>query len=180
MSLLATLRAKKQNREIATLTVATDATHAGAQIATVAGAATVTVASPKNTLSVENDPAPHARATDPDLWCWPHSPAINTREIETFKVRLTRFTDKGVSYDEAERLADALVIRDREGDDRRLCLDCTHMQGFGCWRCSNWLVANVAREGLGPDLVRMLQRCAGFKAAWISDANFQMISENHF
>ena len=55
--------------------------------------------------SATPNPAP---ATDPDRWCWPHSPAMNTTEVDTFTARLARFTDKGVSYDEAERLADAL------------------------------------------------------------------------
>lgn len=117
-------------------------------------------------------------SADPDRWHWPHSTAMNSGEIDTYTMQLARFTDKGMSLEDAERLADKLVIRDREGDDRRLCLECTHLQGFGCWRCSNWLVANVARDELGPDLVWMLQRCAGFKAAWIFDANFQMFSEN--
>src|SRR5574343_1131693 len=67
-------------------------------------------------------------ATDPDRWCWPHSTAMNSGEIDTYTMRLTRFTDKGMSLEDAERLADKLVIRDREGDDQRLCLECTHMQ----------------------------------------------------
>lgn len=107
------------------------------------------------------DPAP---STDPDGWCWPHSQAMNTVEIDTFMARLGRFTDKGVSHDEAERLADALVSRDREGDDRRLCLECAHLQGAGRWRCGNWQQADVARDALARDLVLMLQRCAGFAA----------------
>lgn len=113
-----------------------------------------------------NDCPPPAIApvTDPDRWCWPHSVAWNSKEIDTFTARLARFTDKGVNYDEAERLADALVIRDREGDDRRLCLECPHLQGFGRWRCGNWQAADVARQGLARDLVLMLQRCGGFAA----------------
>ena len=60
------------------------------------------------------------------------------------------------------RLADGLVIRDREGDDRRLCLECTHLQGYGRWHCGNWQAAEVAQQGLARDLVLMLQRCGGF------------------
>lgn len=102
-------------------------------------------------------------AIDPDRWCWPHSMAMNTAEVDTFTVRLERFTDKGVNYDDAERLADGLVIRDCEGDDRRLCLECAHLHGFGRWRCGNWQAADVARQGLARDLVLMLQRCGGFR-----------------
>ena len=104
-------------------------------------------------------------AIDPDRWCWPYSLAMNTAEVDTFTARLARFTDKGVSYDDAERLADGLVIRDREGDDRRLCLECAHLHGAGRWRCGNWQVADVARQGLARDLVLMLQRCGGFRTA---------------
>ena len=105
-----------------------------------------------------------AQGTDPDRCCWPHSVAWNAKEIDAFTARLARFTDKGVSHDEAERLADALVSRDREGDDRRLCLECTHLQGAGRWRCGNWKAADVAREALARDLVLRLQRCSGFAA----------------
>lgn len=113
-----------------------------------------------------NDGATHAPAPAPDLdrWCWPHSQAMNTGEIDTFSVRLARFTDKGVSHDDAELLADKLVHRDREGDDRRLCLECAHLQGFGRWFCGNWQAADMARDGLARDLVLILQRCGGFAA----------------
>ena len=90
---------------------------------------------------------------------------MSRSEVDNFTARLARFTDKGVGYDEAERLTDALVIRDREGDDRRLCLECTHLQGFSRWRCGNWQAADVARDGLARDLVLMLQRCGGFQTA---------------
>ncbi len=163
MSLLATLQAKKHNREAATLTVATGATHEGWKAPTVARVATVTVASPEKTEAA-NDGELTVAVSDPNRWCWPASPAMNTEEIDTFTARLERFTDKGVSYDEAERLADRLVNRDREGDDRRLCLECGHLQGAGRWRCGNWKQADVSRDGLARDLVLMLQRCSGFAA----------------
>ena len=101
-------------------------------------------------------------SADPDRCCWPHSEAMNGRKIDTFTARLARFTDKGLSLDDAERLADKLVIRDREGDDRRLCMECAHLHGAGRWRCGNWEAADMAREGLARDLVLTLQRCNGF------------------
>lgn len=80
--------------------------------------------------------------------------------------RLAQFTDKGVSYDNAERLADKLAIRDREGDVGRLCLECTQLQGARPWRCGNWLVAGIAHTVRGAhlpnDLVSTLQNCDGF------------------
>ena len=110
-----------------------------------------------------NDPAP-----DPDRWAWPHSAAMNGAEIDAFTARLARFTDKGLSLDDGEALADKLVTRDRESDDRRLCLECLHLAGHaGPWGCRAWQRAGVAIKardaGLPGDLVRTLQRCDGFK-----------------
>lgn len=38
---------------------------------------------------------------------------MNSREIDIFTARLHRFTDKGQSLDDAEKLANMLVTRDR-------------------------------------------------------------------
>lgn len=107
------------------------------------------------------------QTTDPDHGCWPDSPAMNAHEIDTFTRRLERFTRKGLRLADAEALADTLVQRDRETDDRRLCLECGHLQGgAGRWRCGNGLVAGVtlraADAQLPGELTRKLQRCAGF------------------
>ena len=110
-----------------------------------------------------NDPAPN-----PDCWCWPHSEAMNTREIETFTARLAGFTDKGLGLDDAENLADKLIQRDRDLDDRRLCLECFHLSGQSgkAWDCRNWQRAGIAlwaRDAqLATALVLQLQRCDGF------------------
>ena len=89
---------------------------------------------------------------------------MNTREIDRFAARLARFTDHGVILEDAERLADRLVIRDREQDDRALCLECTHLHLS--WRCGNWQRAGVAIRSrdaqLAEDFVNLLQRCDGF------------------
>lgn len=104
-----------------------------------------------------------------DSCCWPHSSAMNGAEIDTFTARLARFTDKGLSLEDAERLADKLVIRDREGDDRRVCLECVHLRHGG--RCGNWQAAGVsirARDAQVPgDFTTMLQRCDGLSGAAI-------------
>jgi hypothetical protein len=104
---------------------------------------------------------------DPDRWCWPHSAAMNGQEIDTFTARLARFTDKGASLEEAERLTDKLVIRDREHDDRRLCLECEHLHFSGGHRCGNSRQSGIAAYLQNPpllgDLAQRLQRCEGFK-----------------
>lgn len=99
---------------------------------------------------------------------------MNTVEIDAFTARLARFTDKGMSLSDAEALADKLVVRDREGDDRRLCLECVHLSGFGptSWRCGNWQAAGIAIRPhdtqLPTDLALHLQRCDGFMPNLIS------------
>ena len=104
---------------------------------------------------------------DPNLWCWPHSSAMNTQEISTLIMRLDQFTRKGVSNTEAERLADQLVLRDRDEDDRHLCVECHHLQGdVGRWSCANAhaarMAVGVANAPLPGGLTQQLQRCPGF------------------
>ncbi|MFM9880361.1 MAG: hypothetical protein ACKVOO_08135 [Burkholderiaceae bacterium] len=107
---------------------------------------------------------------DPDRYCWPHSSAMNSAEIDLFTARLNRFTEKGLTCNYGEALADKLVLRDRDQDDRRICLECKHLDGHGAgsWRCGNWRAAGVAISSrdaqLPADLVVQLQRCDGFTA----------------
>ena len=107
-----------------------------------------------------NDPTPITQ--DPDRWCWPHNEAMTGREIDTFTARLARFTNKGLGLDGAEALADKLVTRDRELDDRRLCLECSQLSGRGTWRCNQWRRAWLGQPGIPADIVIQLQRCEGF------------------
>lgn len=104
-----------------------------------------------------NDPAP-----DPDRYCWPHSEAMTGGEIDAFTARLTRFTDKGLTLADGVALADKLVTRDRDADDRRLCMECKHLAGFGPWRCLQWRLAGWGQPGVPADIVLQLQRCDGF------------------
>ena len=96
---------------------------------------------------------------------------MNCAEINTFTARLARFTDKGLTLEDADALADKLVLRDRDLDDRRLCLECIHLSGSERrgWDCRNWQRAGVAlrtRDAqLSAALVCQLQRCDGFKEA---------------
>ena len=161
---LAKLIKKGSLRDDATATTATLATVSPNIPPSVATVATVAVAKVPNTAA--NDPTPDA-ALDPDRYCWPHSAAMNSREIDYFMARLARFTDHGVNQRDAEGLADRLVTRDREQDDRVMCLECTHLQRFG--RCGNWQRAGVAIQSrdahLAEDFVILLQRCKGFAGA---------------
>ena len=104
---------------------------------------------------------------DPDRWCWPHSAAMNTLEIDAFTARLLRFIGKGLSIADGEGLAENLVIRDREHGDRHSCFECAHLAGSVGWRCGNWQKSGVAMRAndaqLPADFVNLLQRCQGFK-----------------
>jgi hypothetical protein len=70
-------------------------------------------------------------------------------EIASFDKRVARSTWLG--YPDAKGRAERLLHRDREADDRRLCVECSHA-GPG-WRCAR-------REAFMLDL---LQRCPLFK-----------------
>ena len=152
----------------------------GSRLSAVSAAPIETVSvQPEHLSSVLTVPAPavlekhnssNAVTEDPDRWCWPHSLAMNGAEIDTFTARLNKFTAKGLARNDGETLADKLVIRDRESDDRRVCLECSHFAGHGAgsWRCGNWQAAGVAIRSrdaqLPADLVVQLQRCDGFTA----------------
>ena len=164
---LANLIKKGSLRGFATATVATTATVKPDSLPTVASVATVSVATAQKYAA--NDST--AISQDLDRWCWPHTEAMNSAEINTFKARLARFTDKGLSLDDADASADKLVLRDRDLDDRRLCLECIYLSGCDRrgWDCKNWQRAGVASRvrdaQLPAALVYQLQRCDGFKEA---------------
>lgn len=156
---LASLIKKGSLRGLATATPATLATYKPLIPPSVATVATVAVAKAPDRAA--NDPTP-----DPDRWAWPHGTAMTGAEIDSFTARLVRFTDKGLILDDGEALAGKLVTRDRDADDRRLCLECAHLAGYaGAWGCRNWQRAGVSIRagdtGLPDDLARTLQRCDG-------------------
>lgn len=91
----------------------------------------------------------------PDAYCWPASSAMNGAEIVTFMERTARFTDRGMRLPTAEALADRLVLRDREGDDRKTCMECRNMRRNG--GCA---VAHLAMP-IG-EMSLALQRCSQF------------------
>ena len=99
-------------------------------------------------------------AADPDRWCWPHSDAMNGAELEQFAKRAQQFTRRGISTEAADAMADRLVIRDREQDDRRTCLECA---SYWPGRCGNHRRAGLQAPDVGRDLATLLQRCPGFQ-----------------
>jgi len=91
-----------------------------------------------------------------------HAGGWDVAEIEAFQRREARFTRMGRA--DAEHLAERLTLRDRQHDDRRLCLECAALADN--WRC---LVAARGRLA-GADrwfepVETILQRCERFTLA---------------
>ena len=94
-----------------------------------------------------------------------HAGGWDDAEIARFQARVRRFHAFGIRVDDAQDLAEHLVLRDRVDDDRHQCPECAHLDGHKAtgWRCRNHRRAQVARE-LPHDLVLLPQRCPGFNA----------------
>lgn len=115
------------------------------------------VASPAKSLIPVSNLA--TLATTPGI---PSAPPLawTEREIESFNARFARLTAVGMSDEQAEALAERLVARDRQQDDRTICaVECRHFRP-GTNTCGNHRQADMPRE-LG-DIAGMPQRCAGF------------------
>ena len=115
---------------------------------------------------VEKADLNYAQMKDSDRWCWPHSSAMNGREIDIFLIRLEHFRSLGFGLNSAENLADRLVIRDRDLEDRVMCVECKYLHGL---ICRNWNKAGFAINAEGANLpssfTLLPQRCDGFKPA---------------
>jgi hypothetical protein len=103
----------------------------------------------------------------PENWTWPQSPAMSAGEVDTMTHRIELFMKRGQTLDGAEALADRCKDRDRDGDDRRACLECAHVgrAGQGWYRCCNWRSMGWTRGDalLAGRFVLELHRCEGFQ-----------------
>jgi hypothetical protein len=96
-----------------------------------------------------------------------HAGGWDNAEIEVFTTRVLRFMRLGTAAEVADDLAERLTLRDREQDDRHLCLECANLMASG--RCA------VAARGQLPGAdARMtptqtvLMRCEQFAGALLS------------
>lgn len=82
-----------------------------------------------------------------DAWCWPHSEAMNTAELARMAARLRQFARRGIADAEADRMADRLMLLERQGSALRACLACCRLAGGAAdgWRCLVGLSARVDR-----------------------------------
>ena len=58
-----------------------------------------------------------------------HAEPWDDAAIGRFVVRLSLFLRRGIDATDADDLAERLHLRDLQGDDRRLCLECAHLAG---------------------------------------------------
>ena len=94
----------------------------------------------------------------------PRSSPWGDREISRFQYRTALFARRGVPVAQAEALADQLAVRDFDRDDRRLCLECQHLQRSGqCFASAQGWMAPGTPKRYEP-VSRILQRCEAF--AW--------------
>ena len=96
-----------------------------------------------------------------DRWCWPNSDAMNSAEVDSFASRVSLFSRQGIAIEKSEFLSDSLRQRDRRRDDRRVCIECTHLKRG---KCGNYRAAGLQASDIGTDLSVLLQRCKGFTA----------------
>ena len=82
----------------------------------------------------------------------------NRQEEARFTQRMNLFFGRV----DAKELAKRLMIRDREQDDRRLCLECRHFKPHRL-ECNNFEWAGFTQPKLGSNWVNQLQRCLGFE-----------------
>jgi hypothetical protein len=82
-------------------------------------------------------------------------------DITRFLQRKERLIRWGRSEEEAERIAERLVRRDRDGDDRRMCVECSFLGNSGrCIAAATGRLKGVDRR-LEP-VPDILQRCEAF------------------
>ncbi len=85
--------------------------------------------------------------------CW------NDDEIETFVARSAHFSTRGLV--DAEHLAERLTLRDRQADDRRLCLECRELEASGRCAAERRGTLSSANRRLEPKPI-VLMRCPSF------------------
>ena len=100
---------------------------------------------------------PHRLTSDEADRC--HAPCWDDAEIANFTARTERFALLGRA--DADDLAERLTLRDRDGDDRRLCLECTWLGDTGrCLAAATGRIPGADRR-LEP-VQTILQRCGAF------------------
>lgn len=91
-----------------------------------------------------------------------HTPSWSDAEIRTFQMRHARFMRLDMSDQEADDLAERLTLRDRDNDDRRICLECRELGQSGrCSAAARGEMTGVDRQMHPP--TSLLMRCQSFR-----------------
>ena len=91
-----------------------------------------------------------------------HAAPLDDAASAHFPARMALLLRRGIGPVGANDLADRLHLRDVQGDDRRMCVECRHLVGrAGDWRCGNHREAGVGRD-LPAVLTTTMQRCPAF------------------
>lgn len=80
---------------------------------------------------------------------------LDDREIAQMVQRINIARRAGFSLDDAEQIADRLLMRDRTGLDMAACLECRHLSGRRC--------TTSPAQSFDPRDAHELRRCPAFK-----------------
>jgi hypothetical protein len=87
-----------------------------------------------------------------------HAKPWGDAAIGLFTARVVMLMRRGFDATDADDLAERLHLRDERGDDRRMCIECIHLDRS---RCGNARAAGVGFD-VPTELVMQLQRCPGY------------------
>ena len=90
-----------------------------------------------------------------------HAEAWDDAAIARFQTRVLRLVRLGFNSDDADDLVERLHLRDVGGEDRTLCVECSH---YRPGRCGNHRDAGLRTAELARDMAATMQRCTGFAA----------------
>ena len=89
-----------------------------------------------------------------------HVISLDDAATGLYQSRVRLIQRRGFNEQNAEDLAERLHLRDVQGDDRVLCVECSHHQ---LGRCNNHRNAGLMTSEVGRDFTVLMQRCAGFR-----------------
>jgi hypothetical protein len=97
--------------------------------------------------------------------------ALLAGDLVLVEQRAAHFIKQNVKPATARALALRLNVRDAQHDERRLCLECSHLFDTSrTHRCAQWRQAGHGGPQLPSELPILLQRCKGFHLADIKPA----------
>jgi len=103
-----------------------------------------------------------------------HAEPWDDAAIGRFVTRVSLFLRRGVNATDADDLAERLHLRDLQGDDRRLCLECSHLSGR---RCGNHVRAGLYSAEVSRELATLPQRCPAFSGQAMNGINSQEVTK---